>query len=286
MAADVYPRRVVSALTAPSRQAYRIASWVSAGLAFVAAVLTFAFGLAAVVGPAPPEEEERVTAGPAPTGPAGEVLATDQIVVSGMVTRVVGTQVEAPPLIVPLTMTVVQKGGGTKADFSGGAVAGKNATLSWDGGRPLPLRGQGSMDLNGPVDVEINPDGASWKLDGASRLLTPGSYTFGATVAVSPLNGGLGAPKENAKLDIPAGAAASVLTDGDVRVATKAAPLRLRGPGGLVLEGTLEVRSRDSVRQAGKITFGPGAFELDLEPVPGGYRVDGALLQGPMTVDG
>jgi len=270
------------------RQTYRIASWVTAGLAFVAAVLTFAFGLAALIGPAPAGDGERVTTGPGPTatGTQGEVLAADQVEVSGTVTRLVGIKVEAPPLALPLTLTVAQRGGGTKADFSGGAVAGKNATVSWDGGRPLPLTGQGSIDLNGPVNVELTGAGASWALDGGSRLLTPGTYSFGATVAVTAVNGGLGIPKENARLDVPPGAAASLLTGDDVRTTTPAAAIKLRGPGQLVLEGTLDVRSRDGMRQAGKITFGPGAFELDLEPQPGGYRLGRALLQGPMTVDG
>jgi hypothetical protein len=274
--------------TEASPQVYRIASWATAGLAFVAAVLTFAFGLAAVMGPAPAGDGERVTTGPAPTGTeGGDALAADQASLTGTITRLVGTKVsEAPPLPLPLTLTVANRGGGTKAEFAGGAVAGKNATISWDGGRPLPLRGQGSLDLNGPIDVELNPTGGTWALDGGSRLLTPGSYTLGAPVAVNPLNGALGAPRESAKLDVPAGAAASVKTNGDVRTTTPAAALKLRGPGQLVLEGTLEVRTRDGVQAARKITFGPGAFELDLEPTAGGYTVGKAFLQGPMTVDG
>lgn len=268
-------------------QVYRVASWATAGLAFVAAVLTFGFGLAALVGPAPSGGDERVTTGPGPTGPDGAVLAVDQSVVSGTITKMIGTKVEgAPPLALPLTMTVGVRGSSTKAEFSGGNVAGKKATLSWDGGRPLPLRGQGSIDLNGPVNVDVTPAGASWALDGGSRVLTPGSYTMGATVAVSLENGGLGAPKESAKLDVAPGVTTSLLTNGDVRVATPAAPLALRGPGQLVLEGTLEVQTREGTRLATKITFGPGAFEVDLEPQPGGYRLAKALLQGPMTVDG
>ncbi len=52
-----------------------------------------------------------------------------------------------------------------------------------------------------------------------------------------------------------------------------------------MLEGALEVTTRDGMRQATKITFGPGAFELNLQPEAGGYRIERALLQGPMTVD-
>jgi len=277
----------VSDVPESTRTAYRIGAWAAAGLAFVAAVLTFAFGLAALTGPSSSGDGQRVTMGSGPTATSapGEVLAADQSVVSGMITRVVGTGVDAPDLVVPLTMTVV-RGGGTKADVSGGTVGGKKATLSWDGGRPLPLTGRGSLDFNGPVGVEITPAGASWKLDGGSRLLTPGSYTFGATVAVSLVTGGLGVPKEGARLEVAPGSPASIATRGDVRVATPAAPFKLKGPGKLVLEGTFELRTKGGTRQAGKVTFGPGAFELNLEPQPGGYRVDRALLQGPMTVDG
>ncbi len=271
-----------------TRQAYRIASWTTAGLAFVAAVLTFAFGLAAVTGPgaAPAGDGQQVTAGPGPSASPGTVLARDQSVVSGVLTRVVGTKVEgAPPLVIPLTLTVV-RGNGTKAELSGGAVGGKGATVTWDGGRPLPLGGQGSIDLNGPVDVELTTGGASWKLDGPSRVLTPGSYSLGATVAVSPLNGGLATPKDGVRLEVPPGAAASLKTRGDVRVATPPAPLSLKGPGQLVLEGSLQIMTRDGKRQAAKVTFGPGAFELNLQPGADGYHVEQALLQGPITVDG
>ncbi len=46
------------------------------------------------------------------------------------------------------------------------------------------------------------------------------------------------------------------------------------------------MRTRDGVRQATKVSFGPGAFELDVEPQPGGYRVTRSLLQGPTVLDG
>lgn len=274
------------ASTPVPRQAYQIASWVTAGLAFVAAVLAFAFGLAALTGPTPADDGQRLTTGPGPrtTAAAGDVLSADQSVVSGTITRVVGIKVVAPSLPLPLTLTVV-RGGGTKAEIAGGAVAGKNATITWDGGRPLPLRGRGSIDLNGPVNVEVTAAGASWAMDGGARLLTPGTYNLGATVAIIPLKGGLGTPKDGARLDVPPGAAASLSTNGDVRTTTPRGAVSLRGPGQLVLEGTFEVRTRDGIRQARRVTFGPGAFELDLQPAASGYQVDGALLQGPMVVE-
>ena len=258
-----------------------------AAVAFVAAVMTFAVGLAALTGPGPPREadSERVTTGPGPSGSTAEVLAADQSMVSGTVSRVVGTKVEAPALAVPLSLKVA-RGGGTKAEFSGGTVGGKKVTVTWDGGRgALPLTGQGSIDLNGPVDVELTSKGATYDLDGQSRLLTPGTYGFGVTVAVIPTNGTLGTPKDGARLEVPEGIAASLLTRDDVRVTQAPAPLQLKGPGQLVLEGALEVTTRDGMRQATRITFGPGAFELNLQPEAGGYRIDRALLQGPMTVD-
>lgn len=267
-----------------TRQAYRAASWVTAVLAFVAAVLAFAFGLAALTGPGSPAGDgQRVTTGPGPTGPKVEVLAQDQAMISGSATKVVGTKIDAPPLTIPLTMTVL-RGGGTKAEFSGGNVAGKGAAVTWDGGRPLPIRGTGSIDFNGAVDVEFTPAGANWSLDGRARLLTPGSYSFGATVAVSLAAGGFGTPKDGARYDVTA--QASVLTRGDVRVATPPAPVQLKGPGQLVMDGSFDVTSRDGMRHATKVTFGPGAFELNLSPQAGGYHLDRALLQGPMTVVG
>jgi len=259
-----------------------------AAVAFVAAVMTFAVGLAALTIPGSPREadSERVTTGPGPPRSTIQVLAADQSMVSGTVSKVMGTKVEAPALAVPLTLNVA-RGGGTKAEFSGGTVAGKKVTVTWDGGRgAMPLTGQGSIDLNGPVDVELTSKGATYALDGQSRLLTPGSYVFGVTVAVIPANGTLGAPKDGARLEVPDGVAASLLTRDGVRVTQAPAPLQLKGPGQLVLEGALQVTTRDGMRQATKITFGPGAFELNLEPEAGGYRIDRALLQGPMTVEG
>ena len=272
--------------TKPSPQVYRAASWASGALAFVAAVLTFAFGLAFFLGPSPAGDGDAPTStGPRTTQAAGEVLAADQSLVTGTLTKLVGTKVsEAPRLPLPLTLTVA-RGGGTKAEFAGGAVAGKNATIAWDGGRPLPISGEGSIDLNGPVNVELSADGARWSLDGDSRLLTPGTYNLNAAVAVIPLNTTFGTPRERATMAIPEGAAASLKTNGDVRTTTKPAPLTLKGPGSLVLEGTLEVRTRDGMKPAQKITFGPGAFELDLVPEGGGYRIGRAFLQGPTTVD-
>ncbi len=259
-----------------------------AAVAFAAAVMTFAVGLAAITAPgAPPVGQgDQVTAGPGPATTVIEVLAADQSNVTGTLTKIVGTKVEAPPLVIPITLTVGRGGGGTKADFSGGTVAGKKSTVSWDGGRPLPLRGRGTIDFNGPVDVELNARGASWLLDGAARVLTPGSYAFGSTVAVSSVNATLGAPKDGARLEVTPGTPASVQTRGGVRVATPPAPLSLKGPGQLVLEGAFEVTTRDGVRQASKITFGPGAFELTVQPQDGGYRIERAFLQGPTTLDG
>lgn len=269
----------------PSPQTYRIASWASGALAFGAAVLTFAFGLAFFLGPAPAGDGGPAPSSPETTQSQGEVLAADQSDVTGLLTKLVGTKVsDVPRLPLPLTLTVA-RGGGTKAEFAGGSVGGKNATVAWDGGRPLPISGQGSIDLNGPVNVEMNPDGASWALDGDSRLLTPGTYNLNAAVAVTPLNSVLGTPRERVKIDIPQGAAASLKTNGDVRTVTKAAPLVLKGPGQLVLQGTFEVRTRDGMRTAQKISFGPGAFELDVVPEAGGYRINRAFLQGPTTFD-
>lgn len=257
-------------------------------VAFGAAVMTFAVGLAALTAPgAPPVGQgDQVTAGPAPATTVVEVLAPDQSEVTGTLTKLVGKNVAAPALALPLTLTVGRGGGGTKADFSGGTVAGKRSTVSWDGGRPLPLRGQGSIDLNGPVDVELTARGASWLLDGGARLLTPGSYSFGSTVAVSSVNATLGAPKDGVRFEVPQGTPASVQTRGGVRVTTPPAPISLTGPGQLVLEGTFQVTTKDGVRSGSKITFGPGAFELTLQPEAGGYRIERAFLQGPTNVEG
>jgi hypothetical protein len=256
----------------PSARTLRVLSFGAGGLAFGAAVAAFAFGLAAAGD------------GDAPRVATGErALDADQAEVKGTVTRVVGTQVAGSVLQLPLTMNVV-RGGGTKATFTGGTVGGKPQVVAWDGGRPLPVTGAGSLDLAGAADVEITSAGATWTLDGVPRVLTSGTYRFGATVAVGAE--GLAAPKDGVTLAVPS--TASLVTHGGVTVATARAAIDLGGPGGLLLEGELAVRTSKGTNAAGSIRFGPGSFTLSLAPQPdgGGYTITGSLLQGTVTEGG
>ena len=210
-------------------------------------------------------------------------LDADQAEVRGTVTRVVGTQVAGPVLPVPLTLNVV-RGGGTKATVTGGTVGGKPLIVLWDAGRPLPLTGTGRLDFAGPADVEVTSAGATWALDGATRALLHGTYGFGATVAVGAV--GLASPQDGVTLVVPG--TASVTTKGGVTATEPRGDVSLAGPGSLLIEGELTVRTTKATSRAGSIRFGPGAFELSLSPRADGgrYTITKSLLQGAVTVGG
>jgi hypothetical protein len=261
----------------PSARTLRALSFAAGGMAFLAAIGAFAFGLAAVGDRnATGEAVDRVSTGERPLDP-------DQTEVRGTVTRVVGMQVAGPVLALPLTLNVV-RGGGTKATFSGGTIGGKPASALWDGGRPLPITGAGSIDLAGPADVEVTSATTTWTLDGFARVLTKGTYAFGATVAVG--TSGLATPQDGVTMAVPA--MGSLATKGVVTVAVPPGQPALGGPGSLLLEGDLTLRTASGTTRGGSLRFGPGPFELTLLPRPdgGGFTISKGLLQGPTTVGG
>jgi hypothetical protein len=246
-------------------------------MAFVAAIGAFAFGLAAAGDrKAPVDAGDQVATGDRP-------LDADQTEVRGTVTRVVGTKIAGPVLALPLTLNVV-RGGGTKATFSGGTVGGKPASALWDGGRPLPLTGAGSIDFAGPADVEVTAASSTWVVDGFARVLTKGTYAFGATVAVG--TSGLATPQDGVTMVVPA--TGSLATKGGVTIAVPAGSPVLGGPGNLLLEGDLTLRTASGTSHAGSLRFGPGEFELSLLPRPegGGFTISRAFLQGAITAGG
>jgi len=229
-------------------------------------------------------ERERPTVPTTETATAAtRPLEGDQAEVIGTVTRVVGTQVAGPVLSLPVSLSVT-RGGGTKATITGGRVGGRDQTVAWDGGRPLPISGMGSLDLAGPADVEVSAIGTAWLLDESARTLTTGNYRLGATVAVGST--GLASPQDGVTVAVSGTAALS--TKGGVRAVIARARTTLSGPGRLVLEGDLTLRTRAGTTPTGLVRFGPGPFELTLEPRPegGGYTVSRALLQGPVTAGG
>ena len=254
------PRRVLTA-----------ASIVAGAVAFGAAVLAFAAGLAALTGP--PDE---------PTG-AGPTRTRPEVSVTGTFTRLTGTAIDGPSFPMPVTLEVA-RGGGTKASITNVTVGGKSSAVAWDGGRPLPLRGEGSLGMNGPTDVETTARGLAWKLDGRPRALNPGSYRLGATVAVG--GAGIGTPKEGVVVEVAQGTTGVLSTNGGVTLMQPAGAVTLRGPGELFIEGKLDVVTNGATDPVGTIRFGPGPFELNIEPVAsqaGMWRITHGVFRGELT---
>jgi hypothetical protein len=202
------------------------------------------------------------------------VLLPDQAIVDGTLTAAHVVDAVAPALPLPVTITIPERGhGGLRIETGRG-------TIAWDGGQPLPLTGTGTIDL-GPAMLDIDSGGITWHLDGAPRLLTPGRYVAGSTVAVG--TSGLARPEERATFTVDPGATASMVTAGDARIRTTTIALSLTGPGDMTLSGFLSVHTAGATRAGHRVTFGRGAFEVRLTPTVGGVTIT-ALLQGPISV--
>ncbi len=201
------------------------------------------------------------------------VLRPGQTQVTGMVTSLSATGAVAAPVPAPFTVNVPARGAGG-ATISNARVQGRAATITWDGGRPLPVTGAGGLDL-GPARLEVAPQTIRWLLDGVPRLFTAGSYRLGASVAVG--GRGLAVPRDGVAFDSDGKTA--MVTKGGAQIELSARELQLEGPGTVQLKGRLQVRTNRESGAASSVSFGEGAFRVRLTPTSGGYQVDG-LFQG------
>jgi hypothetical protein len=219
---------------------------------------------------------------PSPTAASSaftRVPRPGQALIAGTVDSLTADNAEAPPLALPLTITIPNRGQGG-ATFRDVQVDGRPVAISWYGGQPLPVSGTGSLDLAG-APLTLDASGPTWSLDGAARGLTPGRYFIGAPVAVGA--GGLGTATDSVSFD--AGPASTVETTGAARVHQAPARLHVEGPGSLTLHGRLALRTPTQTRSVVGLRFGQGDYQLDLSPIAGGYQVEG-ILQGPLSVTG
>jgi hypothetical protein len=220
-----------------------------------------------------------VTAPPA-TLPPVTVLPQGQAVLSGTVTAAHLAGAVGPPLSLPLVISIPNRGQGElnieRVRFQGQA----GATVAWDGGQPLPLSGTGALSL-GPATVDVNTGGLTWHLDGMPRLLTPGRFTTGSAVAIGVA--GLAQPLDQATFDVAPGTHGVMVTVGDVQVHQAPRAVHVTGPGQVQLLGRFTVRTAAGTRAAANLHFGPGPFDLTLQPVAGGFGISG-VLQGPITL--
>jgi hypothetical protein len=158
-------------------------------------------------------------------------------------------------------------------------VARKPQTITWDGGRPLPIDGTGGLDLTvAGARLSADPAGLRWELDGAVRRFVPGKYEAKFTVAVGA--SGLGAVHDNG-VAFESDGNALMETKGGAFIALPPRALHIEGPGSVVITGNLSVRTDQGTRQTDGVGFGPGSYVIDLTPAPGGYTI-AATLQGPI----
>ena len=264
----------VSRPLGPRRQ--RVAR-TTAGLAVAAAVvLAGDVAALAVVGrdrattvPTRPAPGAATTSRPASALPPGEA------VVDGTVTTLAADGATGAPLAAPFEITVPVRGRGGAVVYHA-VVDGKPSTIVWNGGVPMGVTGTGAL-LPGRDRLVVDGGGATWSLDGAERVLAPGSYFVGAPVAVG--SGGLASPFDSVSFE--AGPDTVLVSQGGASVHRDPAPLHLRGPGALTIAGTFTVRTSAGTATATTLDFGPGPFVVDLTPGPGGLRLH-AVLNGAL----
>ena len=225
------------------------------------------------------EETTLITDGPGvvtTTLPPGPAPAPGQTFVTGPTDRFSADDAQSGPLRSPLTIQAVERGVG-RVVIENALVAGQRAAISWGGGTPLPLTGDGGIDLGG-THVEVDGTGVTWTIDGGAKALLPGTYKAGAPVAVG--SGGLAAPRD--AVDFTADARTTLTATGGVVIKLPPQQVEITGPGKVVLGGQLRVRTSSSTRQATGVEFGPGPFTVTLVPAAGRLEVN-AVLQGTVN---
>lgn len=198
------------------------------------------------------------------------VLPAGQSIVSGTATSLAVDADVAPAVPTPFTVEAA------RATVHDAIVGDEPAAVVWNGGRPFTVEGTGGGLDPSPAHVELAPDGVVLALDGSPRPLLAGAYRTAAPVAVG--RGGLATPRDG--VAFTADARTTLAAAGHIRIERR--PLQLVGPGRLAATGTFTIRTRDGVRPATSIVFGPGPFELAVTPVDGGWSVT-ATLQGPLV---
>ena len=208
-----------------------------------------------------------------------EVLRAGQSRITGTLTKLIAKDAAGDAIPTPFT---IQPGtvGVTRAVIDNVTVDRRPSTIAWDGGRPLPITGKGSLEL-GAAQLTADAAGLAWALDGSPRALTPGDYRANFTVAVG--SSGVASVRDNVAFTAGVETAVEV-SKGTAFIRLPAQEIRVRAtqPTSAVLEGDLTVETADGTRDTGHITFGPGLYDITLVPTTGGYTVT-AILQGPVA---
>lgn len=203
------------------------------------------------------------------------VPAAGQSFVTGEIESLSADDTQTEPLPVPFTLTSVDRGAG-KGTIENALVDGKRTTIFWGGGTPLPLSGDGAVDVTGAV-VQVDPSGLTWTLSGGRKLL-PGNYQARAPVAV----GSTGLASSRDSVSFTADARTVLNTTGGVVVKLDPQRLQVNGPGRVSAKGKLTVTDASGSRSAVSIDFATGPYQVIVVP-QGGKIVLDATLQGPLT---
>jgi hypothetical protein len=203
------------------------------------------------------------------------VPAPGQSLVSGTLQLLSSDDATTDPIHTPFTINAVERGARSNATIEGGIVGGSRKTIYWDAGTPMPVSGNGALDL-GACHVDVAPSGVTWALAGAARGFVPGRYHVGSPVAIG--TGGLASPSD--------GGADFTADDHTVMQATPGVilhldlPAAVEGPGSMRMTGRFTVRTASGQQTATTIVFGPGPFKVMVGP--GGTVA--ATLQGPVKL--
>lgn len=209
------------------------------------------------------------------TSPPGPAPGPGQVFVTGTADRVIAGGAQGTPLAAPFTLTAADRGAGG-ATIDNALVGGRRTSIAWGGGTPLPISGDGALDVGG-ITVEVSAEGALWRLQGAAGL-TAGRYRIAAPVAVGV--GALAEPRD--AVEFTADSLTQLRPRGEVVVRRPPGRLQLTGPGSVTITGRLSVRDARSVEPGTRVELGEGPYTLVVSPAPGGIEVD-AVLQGPVT---
>jgi hypothetical protein len=206
------------------------------------------------------------------------VPAAGQTLVSGTVQSFSADGAIGDPIPTPFTINAVERGAQSSATVNNAIVGGKRKTIYWDAGTPLPMSGDGALDL-GPAHVDADAKGVTWTLAGDARIFKPGHYRITSPVAIG--SGGLGTPSDSG-VEFTADDKTYLQTTPGVVVHFDSPTLKVDGPGTLRLTGNFTLRTASGTRTATTLTMAAGPFRVTLAPGAGGVTVT-ATLQGPVT---
>ena len=205
------------------------------------------------------------------------VPAVGQTLLTGTLQSLSADNAQADPIPTPFTINAVERGAVRNATVKQAIVNGKRETIYWYAGQPLPVSGNGALDL-GPAHVDADAHGVTWSVPPAS-VFKPGHYRFGSSVAIG--TAGLATPEDNG-IDFNADSNTELTATDGVVIHFDSPTLKIDGPGTLQMKGNFTLRTRSGTTTATTLTMANGPFEVTLAPAAGGITVT-ATLQGAVT---